>query len=233
MNIDLRSVKEIVKERADPPVEWTMGNSTVHCCGSDPTGRFERIIGKKPDPAIEQNEQELIEKMSVSELIDHIIERHHRVARNEIGRLRLLMERVCHRHRDQYPELADLRVLFGALCDDLGTHMRREEFHLFPYIKTVENAHANNAYLPFPRFGTIGNPIRMMMADHDTVADFMDEMRGLTNSFTAPRDACPNLKSLYKGLADLEKDLHKHVHLENNILYPAAILLEQDCFPAA
>jgi len=230
MNTNSKTLRDIVM--ANPTIRRTFEQPRVDCCGGGPVGFF----GPGEDDLTidhEYTEQEFVEKLEVGELIDYIVERHHGFTRREIGRLRLLMERVCHKHVQQYPELYDLKLLFNALCDDITTHMRREEFHLFPYIKNVQRAHETNAYLPFPKFGTVSTPVRIMMADHDTVADFMDEMRGITDNFSPPRGACLNLMTLYAGFTALEKDLYKHVHLENNILFPAAILLEQDCFMTA
>ena len=170
---------------------------------------------------------EFAEKKSPSELADYIVEKHHIFSRNEIGRLTNLMENVCHKHGKQNPELATLRKIFRTLCDDLMVHMRREEFILFPYIKNLEMSREHSFSMPFPHFGTVQNPIRMMMLEHDNAGEILKEMSEITNNYSVPETACLSFKTLYSGLRELEKDLHQHIHLENNILFPNAIELEQ------
>lgn len=104
--------------------------------------------------------------------------------------------------------------------------MRKEEHVLFPYIVELERAKKANLSPPIPHFGTVKNPIRMMMAEHDADGDRLRKMRAVTNDYSLPDGACPSFTALYAGLEDLERDLHKHIHLENNVLFPAAAELE-------
>lgn len=171
-----------------------------------------------------------VERKSPSQLVDYIVEKHHLFTRQEIGRLTTLIEKVCHKHGDRNPELLELRRVFRILFDDLTVHMRKEEFILFPYIKNLEASQKNHSFVPYPHFGTVQNPVRMMMTEHDAASDFLKEMRQITDDYTAPENACPSFKSLYFGLQELEKDLHRHIHLENNILFPLAIELEHKVF---
>lgn len=170
------------------------------------------------------------DKRSASELIDYIISKHHIFTVEEIERLTPLMEKVCQRHGDQHPELFKLQTIFLALADSLIPHMRKEEAVLFPYIQTLESSVNGNMPAVPPHFGTVENPIRMMMADHEEDGERLRIMREITSDYTLPEGACPSFTALYAGLQDLEKDLHRHIHLENNVLFPAAVDLEHGVF---
>lgn len=168
------------------------------------------------------------EQRSASQLIDYIIAKHHIFTVQEIERLTPLMEKVCRRHGDQHPELFKLQTIFLALADSLVPHMRKEEVVLFPYIKMLESSLTDNASAAPPHFGTVANPIRMMMADHEEDGARLRVMRQISCDYTLPDGACPSFTALYAGLQDLERDLHRHIHLENNVLFPAAIDLERN-----
>jgi regulator of cell morphogenesis and NO signaling len=168
------------------------------------------------------------ETKSASELIDYIVEKHHVFTRREISRLTPLMEKVSRKHGDVHPELFALETEFRLLCEDLAPHMSKEEMVLFPFIKHLELSAANNLSSPRPPFGTVKNPVRMMMTEHDTAGDNLKKMRDITNGYAVPDNACPSFQALYFGLEELEKDLHRHIHLENNVLFQQAVQLEQE-----
>lgn len=173
---------------------------------------------------------ELPERKKPSDLIDYIVTKHHIFTRTEIGRLNELMEKVCRKHGDQHEKLFEVRRIFTELGDDMLLHMRKEEAVLFPFIKQLEMAAAGQfAAFPAP-FGSVQNPVRMMMQEHDIAAGHLRQIRDLTSEYTLPAEACPSFKALYSGLQDLEKDLHRHVHLENNVLFEQAIDLETNVF---
>jgi len=146
--------------------------------------------------------------------------------RTEIARLRGLLAKVCTKHGELHLELEPLRMLFDKLSAELEPHMFKEERVLFPYIIALENAVANRRPLLRPPFGTVANPIRMMMMEHDNAGHLLKEMRQLTFYYTPPADACMSYRALYQALDEFEKDLHEHIHLENNILFPRAAELE-------
>ena len=137
------------------------------------------------------------------------------------------MEKVCRKHGDTHPELFLLENEFTALCNDLTPHMKKEETVLFPFIKHLEMSDANNLTSPHPPFGTVKNPIRMLMIEHDTDGEILRKMREIAKDYAVPENACPSFQVLYFGLEELEKDLHRHIHLENNVLFPNAVKLEQ------
>ena len=175
-----------------------------------------------PLPSEELNFQEA----SLSELIQHILDKHHVFARNELQRLEALLNTVCIAHGLNHPELVQLRVLFETLCAELGAHMRKEEVVLFPYVIGMEDAVRNTRPIAAAPFGTVSNPVRRMMMEHDHAGDLLKKMRQLTLEYTTPSTACISYKTLYQALEELEKDLHQHIHLENNILFPRAVELE-------
>lgn len=167
------------------------------------------------------------EQKTASDLIDYILETHHVFTKSEITRLAALMDKVCRKHGDAHTELFALQKSFSELCDDLMPHMMKEENVLFPFIKHLEMSEAKNLSSPQPPFGTIKNPVRMMMTEHDRDGEILRQMREITNDYAVPEGACPSFQALYFGLEELEKDLHRHIHLENNVLFPQAVKLEQ------
>jgi regulator of cell morphogenesis and NO signaling len=160
-------------------------------------------------------------------LIDYILETHHVFTKSEISRLTALMDKVCGKHGAHRFKLFALQKSFAALCDDLKLHMRREETVLFPFIKHLEMSDANNLSSARPPFQTVKNPVRAMMTVHDAAEDELRKMREITKDYAVPEGACPSFQALYSGLEELEKDLHLHIHLENNLLFPQAIKLEE------
>ena len=166
------------------------------------------------------------QKLSLTELIAHILETHHVFTRSEMSRIQALAEKVIGAHGANHPELLRVGELFQRLCVDLNPHMLKEEQILFPYIVTMEQAEARHKPVPFPPFGTVQNPIRMMMMEHDTAGDLLRKLREVTSDYRVPADGCISYQTLYRALEALEKDLHQHIHLENNVLFPKAVKSE-------
>jgi regulator of cell morphogenesis and NO signaling len=160
--------------------------------------------------------------MAAGALADHIVDTHHAYLRRELPRLSALMEKVFVAHGARHPELAGLCDVFKDLREELELHMIKEERVLFPLIKQFETARA-----PFLiHCGTVENPIRVMEHEHQTVGMALVRMRESTHEYHPPADGCLSMKALYEGLANLETDLHHHIHKENNILFPRAAELE-------
>ena len=162
----------------------------------------------------------------LSELTAHIVNRHHGYVRAELARLAPLLEKVCSAHGQNHSELFTVQQFFNGLSQEMTMHMYKEENILFPYIEQMEAAVNGQRPLPYPPFGTVRNPIRMMETEHDHAAEALREMRKASSNFTVPADGCTSYQALYKGLIDFEKDLHLHIHLENNILFPRASAME-------
>lgn len=168
---------------------------------------------------------------SLTALSAHIVDTHHLFTKQELARLEKLLDKVCSRHGANHPELSSLREVFLHLKQDLIPHMLREEQVLFPYIARMEEAVRNGQEIPPPFFGTVQNPVRMMTMEHDTAGDLLHELRQISNGYTPPQDACISYQTLYQALAEFEADLHQHIHLENNFLFPRAIEIENETEP--
>ena len=163
---------------------------------------------------------------TLQELIYHVVGKHHSFTRLEIARLNALLEKVCMAHGENHPELLQINVLFRELGADLETHMAKEERVLFPYIIRMEAAAQQLVPLFRPPFGTVANPVRMMMLEHDRAGELLKEIKVLSSDYVPPADGCISYQTLYTALAALEQDLHQHIHLENNILFPRAVQME-------
>jgi len=159
---------------------------------------------------------------SLSDLCDHIEATHHQFLKTELPRLDELIVKVLAAHGPAHPELHDVQQVFGRLRDDLEPHMMKEERILFPAIRQLEQS---GAVPQFP-FGSVANPIRMMEHEHDVVGNALKDLRRFTGNYSPPDDACNAYRNLLDGLAGLETDLHRHIHKENNVLFPKAIALE-------
>ncbi len=155
-----------------------------------------------------------------------VCEQYHRVTREELHRLELLVNKVADRHGPNHPELANLREAFYRLPADMHPHMMKEEQILFPYVVQMENETLAGRPVPPPFFGTVRNPIQMMMSEHDVVGDTLREIRSLSANFELPADACISYQALYEGLRSFESLTHEHIHVENNILFKRAIAME-------
>lgn len=166
------------------------------------------------------------QKLSLTELITHILETHHVFTKAEMRRIQALVEKVIGAHGANHPELLTVGELFQRLCVDLNPHMFKEEQVLFPYIVAMDQAETKDQPIPFAPFGTVKNPIRMMMTEHDTAGDILRKLRAVTSDYRVPSDGCISYQTLYQALEGFEKDLHQHIHLENNVLFPKAVEFE-------
>lgn len=163
----------------------------------------------------------------LADLIAHITEKHHKYVKAETIRLRPLFDKVCNVHGIKNPELLNLRTDFHTLALELSTHMMKEEMVLFPYIERMEEAViGGEPLLPAP-FGSVNKPVAAMIHEHDSAGQLLRKMRQLSNEYQAPEGACVSYRTLYSALSEFERDLHQHVHLENNILFPRALQMEQ------
>ncbi|MDE3197429.1 MAG: iron-sulfur cluster repair di-iron protein [Acidobacteriota bacterium] len=177
-----------------------------------------------------RNEQALrTEKWSeqpLSKLSAFIVGTHHEYVRRETPRIEGLFAKVLARHGQAHSEIARMEHIFAAMSQELATHMLKEERVLFPYIETMEKAAESGTKAPAPFFGTVQRPIATMIAEHEDAGALLTQLRFLSNDFAPPAGACPTFIGLYRALEDFERDLHRHVHLENNILFPRALALE-------
>jgi regulator of cell morphogenesis and NO signaling len=163
----------------------------------------------------------------LTELIDHIVEKHHGFVRRETPRIASLLTKVAAKHGLLHPEIHQIESLFTAIGQELSTHMLKEEQVLFPYISRMQQAVLGGNPIPEAFFGSVRRPIANMLAEHDDAGALLSQIRELSHGYTAPNGACPTFLALYAGLEDFERDLHQHIHLENNILFSRAVEMEQ------
>ena len=160
-------------------------------------------------------------------LIDYILSVHHSYVRENIPLLKEFTTKVARVHGHAHPEVVAIAELFGEVATELEEHMMKEEQILFPYIKRLAGVQRQNKPMHRPPFGTVRNPISMMEFEHERAGEILAEIRRLSHDFTPPEHACTTYRVAYFKLEEFEADLHKHIHLENNILFPRAIALEQ------
>ncbi|WP_034059201.1 iron-sulfur cluster repair di-iron protein [Lacinutrix jangbogonensis] len=160
-------------------------------------------------------------------LAEYIEKTHHRYVEEKIPVIRQFLDKLCSVHGERHPELFKINELFRASAGELASHMKKEELMLFPFVKRMVKAKLDNEAIQSPQFGTVENPIAMMMEEHDTEGERFREIAELTNNYTPPADACNTYKVTFAMLDEFEKDLHLHIHLENNILFPNAVKLEK------
>lgn len=165
---------------------------------------------------------------SLASLIGHIVETHHAFCRGEAARLALLFKEVIGKHGKIHPELKQIHDLFFQMSRDLFMHLLKEEQTLFPYIAKVEEESAKDVSMSWPPFGTVENPIRMMVLEHVKTDDEIKQIRELSNGYTPPADAGDRYISLYDGLAAFDGDMQRHIHFEDNLLFPRAVAMEEE-----
>ncbi len=159
-------------------------------------------------------------------LVAHIIQKHHYFVRRELTHIGPLLTRVIASHGPAHPELLEVERQFRGLGEELLQHMAKEEQILFPYLTQLEECENRRQPVAPPRFGTVENPIRMMMHEHESAGSALRTIRAKTDNYRLPAGACAGYESLFRALQDFEQDLHQHIHLENNILFPRAVELE-------
>jgi len=180
----------------------------------------EGLTAAAPAPAREWRSAPLVD------LIAHICNRHHMFVRQECPRIEKLAEKVVSVHGANHPELIRVQKMFGDLSNELSVHLMKEEQVLFPYVVRMEEAMIAREPAPPPMFGTVVNPIRMMMQEHDGAGDALKKLRTITANYSVPADGCISYRTLYAALQAFEADLHQHIHLENNALFPRAVAME-------
>ncbi|MBZ5719186.1 MAG: iron-sulfur cluster repair di-iron protein [Acidobacteriia bacterium] len=162
----------------------------------------------------------------LADLVEHIVSTHHKYVREETARLHPLLAKVCKVHGQNHPELHAINDTFDGLAQELTMHMMKEEVVLFPHIVRMEEAALQKEPVLPSAFGTVQHPVHMMMQEHDSAGDALRKLREVSNGYQAPPDGCFSYRTLYQALEAFEADLHQHIHLENNILFPRAVDME-------
>jgi regulator of cell morphogenesis and NO signaling len=160
-------------------------------------------------------------------LMRYIVANHHGYVRGAVETLGAHTRKVADAHGDAHPEVREIARRFQAIADEMVSHMAREERVLFPYIRALEQAQRTGSPRPSAPFATVASPIAMMEAEHESAGQTMLAIRRLSGGYAPPADACTTFTVTYRELEAFEADLHRHVHLENNILFPRALAIEQ------
>jgi len=208
-----------------------------YCCGGkQPFDDACAAKGLKPESVMQEIEQAQVPVASqrdwqtapLDELVKHIVSTHHEYLKLELPTLGSRMDKVLsvHGSKDQQT-LGRLWEVFRSLRAEMEMHMHKEELMLFPFIAQYGRAESLGRPLPPVPFGSIANPIAVMESEHEGAGGALAEIRELTHGFQYPSYACSTVRALFDGLKALEADLHVHIHLENNILFPRAIAMEQ------
>mgnify|MGYP000008369890 CR=1 FL=1 len=164
-------------------------------------------------------------------LVDYIEKKHHRYVEQQNTILKQYLEKLCKVHGEKHPELFEISQLFNASAGELAMHMKKEELVLFPFVRKMVEAKQSGKDLSAPHFGSVENPINTMMDEHDNEGVRFRTIAELSNDYTPPADACSTYKVTYALLQEFEEDLHRHIHLENNILFMKARELEKQLTP--
>jgi regulator of cell morphogenesis and NO signaling len=227
-----RTIGELVAERPARARVFE-GFKIDYCCGGKkPLADACRAKGLDPqtvlnmlaivDDAAPRDERDWT-KATITELCDNVESTHHAYLKQELPRLEFMATKVAARHGDHRPELVELRDVFLAFKAELESHMAKEERILFPLCRQLDRAEA-----AFPSHcGSVQNPIRVMILEHDHAGNDLGRMRELTNGFVPPADACNTYRAYFDALAQLEQDMHRHVHKENSVLFPKAVEAER------
>lgn len=160
-------------------------------------------------------------------LADYIEKKHHRYVEEKSLEIKPYLDKICKVHGERHPELFEINELFTASVGELAKHMKKEELVLFPFIRKMVKARQSGSTVDAPHFGTVQNPIQMMMAEHDNEGERFRQIEALSNGYAPPSDACNTYRVTLALLKEFEDDLHLHIHLENNILFPKAVEMEK------
>ncbi len=235
-NILERNIGELVAEdyRA---AQVFKKNKIDFCCNGNRTVN-DAAEAKKINK--EQLAAELTETLSASKdstidvndwpldlLADYISKKHHRYIREKIPVLQQFLDKLARVHGERHPELVKIRELFYASAEDLQMHLQKEENILFPFIENMVAAKTNQTAYARPHFGTVENPVNIMMHEHNTEGERFRAIAELSDDYTPPADACNTYRVTFAMLQEFENDLHRHIHLENNVLFPKSIQLEK------
>jgi regulator of cell morphogenesis and NO signaling len=204
------------------------GRSIVEVCrtkGLDPDA-LEREIRQATER--ESGASDDVQHWPLARLIEHIERVHHRFVESRSTILLQFLDKLCRVHGERHPELFAIRDEFQGCAHAMAAHMKKEELVLFPFINQLEQARQHGMPAPAPHFGTVDNPIAMMEHEHDAEGERFRRIAELSDGYSNPPDGCTTYGTTYAMLREFEEDLHRHIHLENNILFPRAKALERE-----
>ena len=169
----------------------------------------------------------------LEQLADHVETVHHRYVEERGPIIQQYLAKLCKVHGDRHPELFTINDEFNACVGAMAVHMKKEELMLFPFVRNLAKSERTGEPFKTPHFGTVENPVHAMMADHNDEGERFERMGAVSDGFTTPEDGCATYATAFKMLKEFEEDLHLHIHLENNIMFPRAIALEKSLMHVA
>jgi iron-sulfur cluster repair di-iron protein len=228
-------VREVVKQNFKTAPIFQASNIDF-CCGGNKSiseackdaGIDSELLINQLGSVLVQEDPEYAEmdNLTLSELSEYIIKRHHSYVKNSIPFLKKNLEKLCQVHGENHLELLEIKELFTISAGEFTMHMQKEELTLFPYIQRLEKAKRKNTPVPVAHFGSVVHPVSRMMNEHQAESERFEKISELSGKYSLPDDACTTYEVTFKALHDFECDLHRHIHLENDILFPKAIELE-------
>lgn len=230
LSTDERTVGELVVERPSRARVFEKLGIDYCCGGKKPLAQACNEKGLSLDAvwqALNDAENQVASgrdwnTAGLGELADHIEQTHHAWLKQELPRLEFITGKVANRHGPNHPELVEVHEVFMGLKAELDQHMMKEERILFPLCRQIESSDGPMQ----SHCGSVANPIRVMVMEHEDAGDALARMRELTHDYTPPADACNTFRAMLDGLRELELDMHQHIHKENNILFPRAVEAE-------
>ena len=198
------------------------GKRTLEQACSESDIKIEEVIEQLEKVGETNGSKTNYNELSLAQLSEHIVSTHHNYVKNEMPALLGYLQKVASKHGDRHPEMNKVFQIFGAVKEEMEFHMQKEEMVLFPRIKDIENQIQEGKKVVISS-SYLQSPINMMEQEHDHAGSMLAEIRNLTNNYTPPADACTTYQLSFASLQAFELDLHHHVHLENNILFPKAL----------
>lgn len=209
------------------------GRSVQEVCAQqqiDPEKLAEDIAALLAQDAKEADD---VRSWPIDQLADHVETVHHRYVEERGPIIQQYLAKLCKVHGDRHPELFTINEEFNTCIGAMAMHMKKEELVLFPFVRNLAKSERTGEPFRAPHFGTVENPVKAMMEDHNDEGERFDRMNAVSDRFTPPADACSTYTAAFNMLKEFETDLHLHIHLENNIMFPRAIEMEKRLAPAS
>jgi len=235
LDIENKTVAELVTENYKT-ADIFKRNGIDFCCGGKVSVKsickkkkinYNKIKSELEAIGQAADRSQNFKKWDIEQLVDYIVIKHHGYASENIPIISQYADKVVKVHGRANPEVIQINYLFRIISDELNRHMSKEENQLFPYIKNLGQVELEQIPFDALHFGSVRNPIDKMEQEHESIGNYGLKIAELSNDYTPPENACNTYRVLYAKLKEFEEDLHRHIHLENNILFPRAIELEQ------
>lgn len=234
MNINALTLGEIVTANYKAAVVFEKYHLDYCCKGNrnfvdacDAAGLNTETIANEIDKLEHHDAQVDFTQWPLDQLSDYIYRRHHSYVEQATPVIKKLLDKICSVHGRSHPELLEIRDIFNKTSGELAIHMKKEELILFPFIKKLAHVRQEGGTARSKLFNSVFSPIQGLEEDHLNEGTQLERIAEISNNFTPPEDACLSYATTYKALKEYEQDMHTHIHLENNVLFPAAVQLER------